>query len=180
MNSYARVVLEDDVEKLFDCAVKLGQSLVALPVVLSELEFKVQPVTLPSKEEVIMKDEIQTVFEQHPNDWLSYQEIKKLLLENPRTVRKLEEHFGGDYEKKITSTIPLIVHKLKEEAKLMFDEATSSYRWRPQWIDYDTTELFRSKEALDKIDSAERALSNESLDNSQRIAKESFGEYSRQ
>jgi hypothetical protein len=170
------VELEDDVKKLLDYAVKLGQSLVALPVILSELEFKVRPVTTPTKEELIMKDEIQTIFEQHPTNWLDYRGIKQLLLENPRTVKKLQEHFKEDYQKKVTSTIPLIVHKLKEEAKLMLDEATSSYRWRPSWIDYDTAELFRSKGVIDKIDSAEKALLGERLDEFTKDCKDIFWE----
>ena len=65
------VELEDDLLRLFDCVINLGQSLVALPVILSELEFKVRPEVPPPKEEVIMKEEIQQVFEQHPNRLLS-------------------------------------------------------------------------------------------------------------
>jgi hypothetical protein len=157
------VELEEDLLKFLDCATKLGQSLVALPVILSELVFKIRPNIAPPREEIVLKDEIQLVLEQHPNRWLDYKQIKQLLLENPRTVRKLQEHFKENYEKKTTLTIPLIIHKLKEEGKLMFDEPTSSLRWRPSWIDYNTAELLRSRDILDKIDLAEQALSTGDL-----------------
>jgi len=174
------VELEVDLLKLLDYVVRLGQSLVALPVILSELEFRIRPGVPPPKEEVIMKEEIQRIFEQHPSDWLNYQRIKQLLLDNPRTAKKLQEHFKVDYEKKITSTIPLIVHKLKEEAKLMVDENTLASRWLPSWIDYGTAELFRSMETLDRIDSAERALLGENLDEFTKYCKEIFrGSFSR-
>lgn len=158
------VELEDDLKKLFDFVAKMGESLVALPAVISELEFKVESVVPPPKEEIMIKEEIQKVFEQHPSEWLDYKQCKELLFENPRTRKKLEEHYKEDYDKKITSTIPLIVHKLAEEVKLMQDEETSKYRWRPSSIDFETADLFKSKEILDLIEPAEQSLADENME----------------
>jgi len=153
------VELEDDLFELLDYAVQLGQSLVALPVILSELESKVRTAAPRLAEEVIIKDEVQRILEQHPTEWLDYKRIKELILENPRTAQKVKDYFKENHDKKITRTIPLIVHKLMENGQIMIDKTTSSYRWRPSWIDYETTELFGEREILDKIDLAERALS---------------------
>lgn len=168
------VELEDDVRKLFDFVAEMGQSLVALPVVLSELEFKVESVAPPPQEEIMIKDEIQKVFEQHPSEWLTYKKTKELLFDNPRTKKKLEERFKVDYDKKITATIPLVIYKLLEEGRLMHDEATSSYRWRPSWIDFTTADWFRSKEILDLIDATKQALSSENMKELGRCCEETF------
>jgi len=168
------VELEDDMFKLLDCAVELGQSLVALPVVLSDLESKVGRLARPLDEEVIMKDEIQKVLEQHPQEWLDYKRMNELILENPRTEKKLQEYFKENHEKKISSTIPLIVHKFREEGKIMFDKITSSYRWRPTWIDYETAELFGAKRILDKIDFAEKSIQDEEYEELAKCCEEIF------
>lgn len=168
------VELEDDLRKLFDFVAEMGQSLVALPVVLSELEFKVESVAPPPKEEIMIKNEIQKVFEQHPSKWLSYKKAKELLLDNPRTKKKLEEHFGEGYDKKITSTIPLIVNRLLEEGRLMQDEATSIYRWRPSCIDFKTANSFGCKELLDSIEASEQALSGENMEELARCCDEVY------
>lgn len=168
------VELEDDVKKLFDFVAEKGQSLVALPVVLSELEFKVENVAPPLQEGIIIKEEIQKVFEQHSSEWLNHKKRKKFLVDNPRTMKKLEEHFKEGYDKKITSTIPLIVHRLIEEGKLMQDEDSSSYRWRPSTINFKTAHLFKSKEILDLIDLGEQAIENENTEELAELCKKFF------
>jgi hypothetical protein len=151
------VGLHDDLKKLFNFVTAMNESLVALPVVLSTLESKVISVSKPPKEEVVFKEEIQKVFEQHPSKWLSYKQCKEMLLEDPRTKNKFEEHFKEDSHKKISQTIPLIVHELVSEGKVMQDEESAEYRWRPHFIDSDTAEFFKAKTVLDLIESAEQA-----------------------
>lgn len=168
--------LEEDMKKFFDFVTKLGESLVALPVVLSELEFKVESVAPLPKEEIIIKEEIQKVFEQHPKEWLDYRLCKELLLENPRTKKKLEEHYKEESDKKITSTIPLIVHSLVEDGKLMQDSEKSRFRWRPSSIDFETADLFRSMIILDTIDSAEQTLEDGNMEELAKLCDKLFWE----
>ena len=152
------VELENDCIKLFDFVAKMGESLVALPVILGELEFKVERIATLPKEEIIIKDEIQRVLEHHPSGWFDYKRIKELLLENPRTKKKLQDHYKEDYVRKVKSIIPLIINNLAENEKLMYDEATTSYRWRPQAIDSQIANTFRDGKILDFIDSTKKSI----------------------
>jgi len=150
--------LENDLKKLFDFIEKMNQSLIALPVVLGELEFKIEESAPPLKEEIAVKEEIQKVFEQNSNKWLDYTQCKELLVANPRTKSKLEEHFGENYQQKVASTIPLVVHNLLNTGKLMQDEETAEYRWRPSTIDHETADFFKSKVILDLIDAVKKSI----------------------
>jgi hypothetical protein len=150
------VELDDDVKKLYDFVSEMGESLVALPVVLRTLESKIVENTQTQEEDISIKEEISKVFEQHPNKWMNYSQCKQILLENPRTKDSLSEHFKEKSDEKITITIPLMVHDLLLEAKLMQDEESSEFRWRPSLIDSDTADFFKSKCILDLIESAKR------------------------
>jgi hypothetical protein len=152
------LTIESDLKKLFDFVGTMHQSLVALPVILSELEFDIETVSPPLKEDIMMKEEIERVFEVHSNNWLTYNQCSRFLFENPRTRMKLEEHFETDSEKKTNATIPLVVSQLLGEGKLMKDDETSSYRWRPRTVDLENAEFFKHKDILDSIDSAEQAI----------------------
>jgi type II secretory pathway predicted ATPase ExeA len=151
------VELDDDLRKLFAFVIDMNESLIALPVVLSTLEPKVENVVKIPKGEIAVKEEIQKIFEQHPNEWLSYKQCKEMLLDNPRTKDKLEEHFKDEYDKKITHTIPLIIHELLRNGKLMQDDESSSFRWKSHLIDSGTADFFKSKSILDLIESSKQA-----------------------
>jgi len=152
------LAIEGDLKKLFNFVVEMHQSLVALPVILNELEFDVDTLAPPQKEDLVIKEEIQKVFEIHSNNWLDYNQCSRLLFENPGTRKKLEDHFEVDCEKKTSATIPLVVSQLLAEGKLMKDDETSSYRWRPNTIELENAEFFKCKEILDSIDSAEQVI----------------------
>lgn len=166
--------LESDIRKLFEFASSLGESLVALPVVLGTLESKVQGVTQHPKGEVIIKEEVQKIFEQNPGRWLDYKKCKELLFENPRTKGKIEEHFAEGYDRKVTQTIPLIVHSLLEDGKLIMDEETQECRWRTPQIEYETADFFRSKEILDLIESGRKAVAEGNLEKLTIMCKRMF------
>jgi len=153
------IELEEDIYKLLTFADEdLGQNVLALPVILSSLESKIIESPIKIKEEVLLKEEIQKVFEQNPSSWLDYNEIFDILLENPRRFKMIKDHFKEDYQNKLKSTIPLLVGKLREETKIMIDEYSSSFRIRHESIEYETAEYYRSKMILDKIEECKRSI----------------------
>lgn len=154
------VELEDDLIRLFDYIADLDESLVALPVVLAALEPRVVKAAQPPKEDISIKEEVQKLFEQHSNQWISYVRCAEMLLENPKTKDMLKERYKEDYEGKIVSIIPTITHELLREAKLMKDEEFSEFRWKPSLIDFETAEYFQSKTMLDAIEQAMKAASD--------------------
>lgn len=158
------VELENDILKLFNTVNELKQPLVTLPVVLSELSSKIITVGPEAKEEVSLKDEIKVVFQQNPRTWLTYTELKNLLLENPKRQSMFETSYGPEYGKTISSSIPLIVAQLYQDGHLLKDEESSSFRWRPNVINAETAISIPYKDILDEVQAAKEMVSSESTE----------------
>jgi hypothetical protein len=157
------VELERDILQLFDVVNKLKQPLVTLPVVLSDLSSKIIVVGTMVEKEVSLKKEIETVFQQNSRRWLTYEDTKSRLLENPRRQGMFEVYFGKDYEKKISSTLPLITSQLFQQGQLIKDEERNLFRWRPSVIDAETAQSLPYEDVLDELETAKEMASSDNV-----------------
>lgn len=158
------VELSNDILSLFDFVSGLDESLVALPVILGSLEFRIDTAIELPKTTVAIKQEIENVFQKHPNKWISYKQCSDILLSNPRKRVEITEYFVDNINKKLSQTINLTLYELLTSGKLMIDEESREYRWRPTTIDYELSALFKSKKILDLIDSANETLNENKFD----------------
>jgi hypothetical protein len=157
------VELESDILQLFNVVSELKQPLVTLPVVLSDLSSKIIVVGTMVDKEVSLKNEIETVFQQNSRTWLTYQDMKSRLLENPRRQGMFEVYFGKDYEKKISSSLPLITAQLFQLGRLIKDEESNLFRWRPSVIDPETAQSILYKDLLDELETAKEMASSDNI-----------------
>ncbi|MHA1918339.1 MAG: hypothetical protein ACTSWX_01220 [Promethearchaeota archaeon] len=150
--------LENDIQSLFEYADELGQSVVSLPVILTNLESDIADVPFVPKQTIIISTEIQNIFEKNSSQWFGYEMIYDQLISNPRTRERLKTHFKKNFELNVKKTIPLIVSSFYRDGKLMIDDELKEYRWRSKKIDYKNAEFFRSKEIIDRLENAEIAI----------------------
>lgn len=151
--------LDIDMITLFDYVNELNQSLDALPVVLDSLSSRISSIPIKQREDLLIKEEIQDVFEQNADKWIDYDEIKQYLFENPRTLSKIQGYFKEKYVSNVNRVIPLMVSQLYIQGQVIIDAETSTYRWRSNLIDYDTAELFKDKYIINNIIDSQKAIS---------------------
>lgn len=162
MQSY--IELSSDIMRLFNFVAGLKESLIALPVIIGGLEFKIDTTIELPKATVAIKQEIEYIFEKHPNSWINYAKCGEMLLTDPRKRIEISEYFGENFNQKLSQTINLTIYELLTKGKLMMDEETREYRWRPGSIDFELANLIKSKKVLDLIDSANESLNEENSD----------------
>jgi len=166
------VELDDDILKLFDFVVNLDQHIVTLPVILEELDARIVEIRPKPSEQISLKDEIKRVFETNPESWMSYKEVERVLFEDPRRIKRIQDNFGGDYAEKVRKSIPLIIGKLREQGELLFDRESKKFRWRPDLISVDMAAALPYAYVLDKLESIKGCLLEKNYSEFLHVSKE--------
>lgn len=141
---------------------ELKQSLVALPIVLSDLQSKIVSPPPPLDKEKTLVDYIIKIFNEQPKSWFNYAEIEKRIHDNPITENLLQECYRKNALKKFRKILPAWVGSLRERKFLVFDENSNSFRLNPflkdSSVDANFGEDIKSKEIIDEVEKAQNAL----------------------
>lgn len=154
------IELENDIYGLIEYADNLQQSIIALPAILSTLESEIKKTYPSPKGKIRISDEIENIFQRNSDKWLTYEQIIEILYSNPKTIDNIKKQYKDNYDITLKQIIPLNIGKLYSDGKIMKDIENNCYRWRPNIIEYELSELYKSKDILDIIETIEESLVN--------------------
>lgn len=166
--------LESDILSIFEYTEKLGENVVALPVILQELQSKIVDEVIEENDDIFLKEQVRQVFTKNYSRWMNYSDIKKNMLYNPRTKRQIESAYGPDYDKVLDNQIPLLVGQFRSQGNVMIDEEIKKYKWRPSHLEYEVISSFHKKDIIDILDKMYLELKNNKYNNLHNFTRSLF------
>lgn len=152
------VQLEDDVRMVMKHINEKGLSFDALPAVFDELETRITELPLPAKDEVVVKEVVESIFKSHVTEWLSADEVIKYALKPSRWNKALKEKFGDTLEAKLKKIVPMVMGSLNASGLLLQDRESRKMRWKGSRIDENLSKNVRYKNEILEYEKAKERI----------------------